>query len=100
MTIVYAQRDHQGAVIGVYRARQPGLAEEAIDEQAADVAAFRDRPPPAPRDLAAEIDAIKGEIARARAAEAVLIEKAVVTKGEIDAKVTAREAGEIGAATR
>lgn len=44
--------------------------------------------PPPPRDLAAEIDTLKADLARAKAAEAVLIEKAVVTKGEIDAKVT------------
>lgn len=42
---------------------------------------------PEPRDLAAEIDTLKAELRRTKAAEAVLIEKAVVTKGEIDAKV-------------
>jgi len=46
-------------------------------------------PPPAtpPRDLAAELDAIKADVARAAAAEAVLIEKGAVTAAEIDAKV-------------
>lgn len=52
-----------------------------------------DQPPAAPRDLAAELDQLKADLARAKAAEAVLIEKSVVTKGEIDAKVP--EVGEI-----
>lgn len=60
-----------------------------------------DPPPPAPppaRDLAAEVDALKAKLARAEAAEAVLIEKGTVTKGEIDAKLPARETGDIEAA--
>lgn len=56
-------------------------------------------PPPAPpRDLAAELDAIKADVARTKAAEAVLIEKGTVTAAEIDAKVPAREVGAIEAA--
>lgn len=51
-----------------------------------------------PRDLAAELDAIKADVARTKAAEAVLIEKGTVTAAEIDAKVPAREVGAIEAA--
>lgn len=51
--------------------------------------------PPAPRDFAAEIDDLKAKLARAEAAEAVLAEKNIITKGEIEAKLPAREAGAI-----
>lgn len=46
-------------------------------------------PPLPPRDVAAELDALAAKVARAEAAEAALIEKAIVTKGEIDAKLPA-----------
>lgn len=98
MASVYVQRNQQGAIIGLFRAPQPGVAEEAIDDRAADVVAFRDRADPAPRDLGGELDALKAKLARAEAAEAVLIEKGTVTKGEIDAKLPARETGDIEAA--
>lgn len=52
-------------------------------------------PPPPPRDLAAELDALAAKVARAEAAEAVLIEKGTVTAGEIEAKLPARDAGAI-----
>ena len=100
MATVYVQRSQQGAIVGMFGARQPGLAEEAIDDRAAEAVAFRDRAEPAPRDLAAEVDALKAKLARAEAAEAVLIEKGTVTKGEIDAKLPTREAGAVEAAVR
>lgn len=58
-------------------------------------------PPAAPRDLAAELDAIKADVARTKAAEAVLIEKGAVTAAEIDAKVpkTAEPIAEAAEAT-
>lgn len=46
-----------------------------------------DPPPPPPRDIAAELDALKTDARRAKAAEEVLISKAVVTRKEIDDKV-------------
>ena len=95
MTIVYVQRGVGGAIIGVFGVAQPGYADDAIDDDHADVAVFRNRPQPEPRNLAAEVDALKAQIARTEAAEAVLIEKAIVTKGEIDAKVPAREVGDV-----
>lgn len=95
MADLYVQRGAGGAIIGLFAGPQPGIATEAIDAAHPDAAAFRARPDPAPRDVAAELDALAAKVARAEAAEAALIEKAIVTKGEIDAKLPVREAGEI-----
>lgn len=40
MAIVYVQRNGGGAIIGVYAVPQPGLAEEPIDDQTAEVLAY------------------------------------------------------------
>ena len=45
-------------------------------------------PPPAPpRDLAAELDAIKADVARAKAIEDAAVKKGVLTRAEVDAEV-------------
>lgn len=84
---MYIERAQDRTIKGVYTAPQKGYAEEEIADDDPAVLAFLARQSPAPRDLAAEIDALKAEVARAKAAEAVLIEKSIVSKGEIDAKV-------------
>ena len=89
----YVERAEDGTIKGIYARPQPGYAEEDISADDPAVLAFLNNTKPAPRDLAAEIDSLKAKLTRAEAAEAVLIEKAVVTKGEIDAKVP--EVGEI-----
>ena len=87
MATVYVQRSQQGAIVGMFGARQPGLAEEAIDDRAAEAVAFRDRAEPAPRDLAAELDALKANVARAKAIEDAAVKKGVLTRAEVDAEV-------------
>lgn len=91
--MAYVERAPNGALKGVYAARQKGYAEEELRDDHPDVVAFRDRALPQARDIVAELDALAAKVERAAAAEAVLIEKAVVTKSEIDAKVP--EVGEI-----
>lgn len=91
--MAFVERAQDRTIKGVYAVPQKGYAEEEIADDDPAVLAFLSRQSPAPRDLAAEIDTLKSELRRARAAEAVLIEKSVVTKGEIDAKVP--EVGEI-----
>lgn len=91
--MAFVERALNGAIKGVYRIIQHGHAEEELADDDPAVLTFLSRQSPAPRDLAAEIDTLKTELRRARAAEAILIEKAVVTKSEIDAKVP--EVGEI-----
>jgi hypothetical protein len=39
--MVYVRRDEAGQVIGVYANRQPGIAEEELAEDNAEVVAFR-----------------------------------------------------------
>lgn len=46
-----------------------------------------DPPPPAPRDLAAELDALKANVARAKAIEDAAVKKGVLTRAEVDAEV-------------
>lgn len=48
MTQVYVQR-RAGAVVGLFAVPQPGIAEEVLDDQHADVQAFR--APPVPRQV-------------------------------------------------
>lgn len=93
--MAYVERAPDGTIKGVYRIIQRGYAEEEVADDDPAVSAFLARQSPAPRDLATEVDAIKTELRRTRAAEAVLIEKAIVTKTEIDDK--AAEVGEISA---
>lgn len=90
MTVFVERR--AGAVVGVYAVRQPGYAEEEIADDHPEVVAFRDRPSPAPRDLAAELDALAARLARQDAIEAVLVEKGTLTKGEVDDKLPRGEA--------
>ena len=96
--MAYVERAQDGTIKGVYARPQRGYAEEELADSDPAVLAFQARPAPAPRDLAAEIDALKADVARTKAAEAVLIEKGTVTAAEIDAKVPAREVGAIEAA--
>lgn len=95
--MAYIERAQDGKIKGVYAVRQPGYAEEELSGNDPAVLAFLSPPPP-PRDLAAEIDTLKAELRRTKAAEAVLIEKGTITAAEIDAKVPAREVGAIEAA--
>lgn len=46
--IFFCERDGGGKIKGLYANRQPGYAEEAIDDGHPDVAAFRNPPPPPP----------------------------------------------------
>lgn len=87
--MAFIERAQDGTIKGVYARPQPGYAEEEIPDDDPAVLAFQTRPAPEPRNLAAEIDALAAKLARAEAAEAALIEKAIVTKGEIDAKLPA-----------
>jgi hypothetical protein len=41
--MAYVQRDESGAVKGVYAVRQPGYADEWLDESSAEIAAYRSR---------------------------------------------------------
>lgn len=51
MTTVYVERTQGGAIKGVYRAPQPGQAEEAVAEDAAEVLAFMTPSDPTARRL-------------------------------------------------
>lgn len=44
MGIIYAQRDALGRISGTYANPQPGYAEEAVDEESAEVQAFLNPP--------------------------------------------------------
>ena len=45
---MYVQRDEANRVKGVYRLRQPGVAEEELPDDHPDIAAFRAPPPLSP----------------------------------------------------
>jgi hypothetical protein len=61
---VFIERTPDGAIKGVYANKQPGYAEEAMPADHPDIAAFMARvAAPPPRDLLAELDALKAQLA-------------------------------------
>lgn len=77
--MIYVQRDGDGVVTGLFAQRQPGLAEEALAEDAAEVQAFRARMQPNP--VRERIDALERQHMLPRAVRefmlAVVAERAV-----------------------
>lgn len=83
-------------IASAHQEPQEGYTQEQLDDtKSAELQAFLASAAGTPRDFAAEIDGLKAKLARAEAAEAVLVEKGAVTKGEIDAKLPVRGEGEI-----
>ena len=83
----YVQRDENGRVIGHFANPQLGYAEEELGDGHPDLLAYEaSRVSPAPRKT--DLDALRE----------LLIEKAIITQAEIDAKRA--EAKEIGALIR
>lgn len=86
--MAYVECNPDRTIKGVYGPRQPTIADEEIDDAHPGVIASRSRAAPPPgRDLAAEIDALKADLARAKATEAALIAKGTITRGDVDARV-------------
>jgi hypothetical protein len=81
-----------GAIVGVYANPQPGYAEEQVADKAPEVQAFRDAILAPPRDLAAEIDALKAKAARTDAIEAAAVKAGVLTQKQINDEVKPVEA--------
>lgn len=84
---VYVQRDGGGAITGVFANRQSGLAEEALADGDAGVAAFAARLT-LPRPAALSTTALA----------AALIAKGVLAQGDISGAVTANAGGAVAAA--
>lgn len=70
--MAYVQRDGQGAIKGVYRAAQPGIAEEEVADDAAEVVAFLTPRRLIPKGVIVERLIAAGKIEAARAALATL----------------------------
>lgn len=70
--IVYVQRGG-GAVVGVYANPQPGIAEEAVSDDAPEVVAFRNPAAKTVRELAALLLGLSDPVARAIRAAVLLM---------------------------
>lgn len=73
---VYVERDENKNIKGVYANAQPGYAEERLPEDHSSIVAYRASRVPSPRQEKETLSKLT----------ALLIEKGVVTKAEVDAK--------------